>query len=495
MLLFSTVLDVDGSLTKDAFVRLVIEWNQTSSYASNVIPGLDWTGGYDIRFGTNQLWLAFQDCPVRDILAARFEKQTADGVIWDTDYVLDRKSRKLAIRLDRSFTPEALSFDPKFSTPHFITLLIAHGYLRDDGGLPVLRTPLPVDAALFSMIAKAAAGQGQQRLPIVFVSLTAAGTEPVDVGLLAARLKGVAHVSAAARPLPEGPSEKDGTIGIYYPARAKAHRSYPYRVADGHDAFLLEMIIRSVIQYCNAQTIDPLLTWQGVSNDLLKQDLDRQQRQRLDAEKARQDAEAKATQLLGSLDQHERQFRQQALQEARQESERILGSFDDDMKRLRQLVDKLAHDNELLQYENQGIKAKLDAADALPALLMGRERDLCPGEVKDMLLSVLDDALRTSIRPRSRRADIVRDIIMSNDYQGLAAAKAEQVKTLLKNYSGMDPRLRQQLGQLGFEITEQGKHYKLRYHGDERYQLTFAKTPSDVRGGLNSALEAIKVAF
>lgn len=35
MLLFSTVLDVNETLTKEAFIQLVIEWNQNSKYESN----------------------------------------------------------------------------------------------------------------------------------------------------------------------------------------------------------------------------------------------------------------------------------------------------------------------------------------------------------------------------------------------------------------------------------------------------------------------------
>ena len=48
---------------------------------------------------------------------------------------------------------------------------------------------------------------------------------------------------------------------------------------------------------------------------------------------------------------------------------------------------------------------------------------------------------------------------------------------------------------LGFEITEEGKHYKVTYYGDGRYQTTYAKTPSDVRGGMNSAQQTINIVF
>ena len=37
MLLFSTILKIDKSLTKEAFLNLVIEWNQGSPHENNVI--------------------------------------------------------------------------------------------------------------------------------------------------------------------------------------------------------------------------------------------------------------------------------------------------------------------------------------------------------------------------------------------------------------------------------------------------------------------------
>lgn len=40
MLLYSTMLDVNDTLTKEKFIKLVIKWNQESQYKENIIPGL-----------------------------------------------------------------------------------------------------------------------------------------------------------------------------------------------------------------------------------------------------------------------------------------------------------------------------------------------------------------------------------------------------------------------------------------------------------------------
>lgn len=59
----------------------------------------------------------------------------------------------------------------------------------------------------------------------------------------------------------------------------------------------------------------------------------------------------------------------------------------------------------------------------------------------------------------------------------------------------MSGTLRQQLMDLGFVITEEGKHYRLTYYGDGRYKTTFAKTGSDHREGRNNAAVIAKNMF
>ena len=65
----------------------------------------------------------------------------------------------------------------------------------------------------------------------------------------------------------------------------------------------------------------------------------------------------------------------------------------------------------------------------------------------------------------------------------------------MTNYSGLNKKLNQELKQLGFTITEDGKHYKLTYFDDNRYTITMAKTPSDGRAGKNNVSEINKKLF
>ena len=194
MLLFSTILDINKSMTKDAFIQLVIEWNQSSSYENNIISDMVWNGERNIRYGSDGLWLDIEEYRNQNIIAVRFEKKEEDGSVWDTDYVMNFNSMKMAVRLDRSYTEDALDADPKFSTPHFITLLINHRYLKKDGNLPVLREPTFIDEDNLELITDVINGKTHYRLPIVYITRTFYDEDPVNVKELAGRLKGIAHI-------------------------------------------------------------------------------------------------------------------------------------------------------------------------------------------------------------------------------------------------------------------------------------------------------------
>lgn len=91
------------------------------------------------------------------------EEKGENGIVWDTDYTMNFNEMKMAVRLDRSFTEEALAIDSKFSTPHFITLLIERGYIKEVRNLPVLRTPTLINESNIDMLADIINGKARYR--------------------------------------------------------------------------------------------------------------------------------------------------------------------------------------------------------------------------------------------------------------------------------------------------------------------------------------------
>lgn len=499
MLLFSTLLDISNSMTKDSFIELVLEWNQGSPHESNIIKNIDWKGERNVRYGNDNLWLAIEEYSNQNIIAVRYEKKEGDGAIWDTDYVMNFNTMKMAIRLDRSYLEEALTVDSKFSTPHFITLLIDRGYIKNDGNLPVLRTPIIIDSEKVEMVADIINGKIRYRLPVVFISKTFYDEDPVNVRILAGRLKGVAHVivqqsncsNSRLKSLCDGKNEYYGAIGIYYANQAIGHRRYLYRNSIGMDTFLLEKVIRVVIQYSNSQMVEPLYTWHGVNNALLRDQLSSQKEERAQVEEERREALYELLALKADLDKTQENMQQKALENAKAEADKILDGFDEDLKRLQKQIEDLTRTNDALTYENQGLRAKMDRVDMIPILCLGDEDEFYQGEIKEMILDAIDEKLK-NLGDKTRRFDVLNDILKNNDYKKIGEQREKIIKNMFRDYKNMSNVMKQQLQELGLEVAEEGKHYRLTYFGDERYKTTIAKTGSDWREGKNIAAAILK---
>jgi hypothetical protein len=380
--------------------------------------------------------------------------------------------------------------------------LIERGYIKNDGELSVLQNPIFIDDNNLQLIVDVINGKSKYRLPVVYISKTFYDKDPVDVDRLARRLKGVAHVlvqkcNCSNMKLREQCSDKNeyyGAIGIYYPNQAVGHRRYLYRSSDGIDRILSERVIREVIQYGNRQMVDRLYTWAGVNNALLQDRLTSQEKERATAENERKLALYELLSLKADLDQKQESMKQQALEDAKTEADKILDDFEEDMRKLQEEVARLSNEVEKLEYENQGLRRKLDDNTSVPLLFMGDEDDFYQGEIKDLVLSTLIKGME-GIEQKTRRHDVLRDIIQVNDYQGSSEKRAAEVKHLLSNYTGMTPKLKHGLEAIGF-IFDESDHQKVKYYGDDRYTVIYASTPSDKgRGGKNDVRTTVKKAF
>ena len=81
MLLFSTMLNINDTLTKEDFVKLVIKWNQESPHSSNVIPNIVWNGEMNIRYVNDDRWLDINEYRNQNIIAVRYEKTDDEGLV------------------------------------------------------------------------------------------------------------------------------------------------------------------------------------------------------------------------------------------------------------------------------------------------------------------------------------------------------------------------------------------------------------------------------
>lgn len=470
MLLFSTILNIDNSLTKDEFLKLVIEWNQGSRHNDNIITNLMWDGSYNQKFGNEKVSLDFKEYRNEDILAVRYEKKLDDGVIWNTDYIMNFKESKMSIMLDRSFTEDAINVDRSFKTPVFIKLLIEKGYVLDDNNLPITMNPHWINDENYQMLVEVINGAKVYDLPIVYVLKTFLNRTPIDVGKLSYALKGVAHVfvqedvssNDLIRSFCDDKNEYNGNIGIYY--QTDMIQKKRRRVLEHFDPDVVsQSIVRDIIHYTNQQTIPYLYTWDGVLTSLFQDRFRSQKAKRAEAEKTKE------------------------------ETDEVLRVFSDEMNDLeeenKRLTSKLLdRENELEYYKNeffnrQGVNEGF--------LSSGTEKEFFQGEKRAFVLSVLSDSLG-GMSDKTRKKHIIQDIVQQNEIDDILNNRRDEIKRLLTDYKGINSKLKQELKKLGFVVSEDGTHYKLTYYNDNRYTIVMAKTPSDSRAGKNNVSEINK---
>jgi hypothetical protein len=166
------------------------------------------------------------------------------------------------------------------------------------------------------------------------------------------------------------------------------------------------------------------------------------------------------------------------------ELNQYVSAFDDDIAAKQQVIDEREQEIARLTSEIRRLTGIEQAAHG-GLVELGEEQDLYEGEVRDVIISALKDAVERVAHPGSRREHVLRDLLAANKPGGRADAMSEEIKSLLRDYRQMDAKTRTALTRLGFDLSEEGKHWKAIFQGDPRYTFTLPKTGSDHRGGLN----------
>lgn len=118
----------------------------------------------------------------------------------------------------------------------------------------------------------------------------------------------------------------------------------------------------------------------------------------------------------------------------------------------------------------------------------GEEFDVYDEEIKDLLLNIIESYFTSredAFDKNDREYKILCDIIKSNCKKNYATHIFNECKDIFNNYSSVSEKMKNDLSKIGLEIVNAGKHNKLRFIGDERFSVTFAKTTSDKRAGEN----------
>lgn len=462
MQIYSATFPVKETLTSEILIRLVIEWNQGSPH--NKISCLEWDGvNKNIKFEEGNLFLAIEEIRAYNTVAIRFHQLDQNNVIWNTDIVVNFDTHIFSIKLDRETTIDTISFVPEFKTPLIVNMLLDRGYVETDGDMPISDQPISITMDNLHVIEKVICKEVTYAMPIVYVTKSW-GRYPFRVQELSYRLRGVAHVlmeedvnvSKALRETCSGRNAHHGGVGIYYPSNSATNKIILTGKYANREKALVDRIVTIVCRYVNQQTRDKMMTWEGVQNELLK------------------------LRYASATEKREK---------AEDEVSAVYDNFGAELKEKEHTIEELNNRIMALQAENQGLRAKYEQVTEIPLLFYGVEEELYEGEIKDQVLEMLGNQLK-SVKKKTRREHILQDILECNEPTGSLNRKREEIKRILKGYTKVGDALKRELKEFGFVITKDGGHYKLAYKGDSRYMFTMAASGSDSQhGGGNLASE------
>ena len=464
MQIYSAIFPIKESLTQDELIKLVIEWNQRSPH--NKITNLNWDGkNQNVKFEEENLSLAIEEIRTYNTIAIRFHQFDENNIIWNTDIVVNFNTHIFSIKLDREATADTIVFVPKFKTPVLVNMLLDRGYVGSDNDMPISDKALLITKENCKIVEDIICKKVVYSMPVVYVTKSW-GKYPVRVQELAYRLRGVAHIlmendANVSKILKEGccgMNAHHGSIGIYYPSSSALHKIIATTKYEGQEKKLMDRVINIVCRYVNQQARDKMMTWEGIQNELLKL-------RYASATEKKVKAESEVTE--------------------------VYDNFSSELEEKERTIEELNNRIMALQAENQGLRAKYEQVTEVPLLYYGVEDELYDGEIKDQILEMLENQLNC-VKKKTRKADILQDILENNEGTGVLSKKKAEIKGILKGYTKVGDSLKRNLKEFGFTITKDGGHYKLMYK-DSRYLFTMAASGSDSQhGGGNLSSEIIR---
>jgi hypothetical protein len=301
------------------------------------------------------------------------------------------------------------------------------------------------------------------RLPIVYVSRYHTGFTSVITERLGRKLCGLAHLvvepnrnfSNKLRRFVNGQNVYGGAVAVYWPSDGGVsiyRKSSDEPVGGFEDSIFSEL----------SELISQRMPLRKCSTEALREAKNKQLIERLKSEDS-----ADISAYIEAFDQE-------------------LRAKDDEIHSLKREVIRL-----------EGVSRSIRARNPVQGGIhidTGGEEDFFDNELLWIILDAIQQQ-REMVTNDSRRFHILESILNQPLPDKLSENLAAKVKELLRSYREMTPKIRTGLIDLGFSISDQGKHIKLIYQSDERYTFTLPKSGSDNRGGLNAALDLSRLFF
>ena len=383
MITYTTKFPVNDLLTKEEFIKTVIKWNHGSPH--DKIDGVEWDGeSHTLKWEQDKISLEFQEVDTDKIIASRLRKEDEHG-IWTTDFVLNTEKKYLSVSVAMVTTEFTTDFAPTFYPPYFVKLIVYSGYSGEDATLHVSQKA-HLASNCEELLQKVCDKEVKMALPIVYITRGKEST----VDNLAFKLQGVAHVIYESddyrqklRVTIDDENGYENKAIIFYPSSWKQ-----VDIIDCTEKaidYIEKCIVNAVYSYMIQRVRKDVDTWDGILNEQLH---------------------LKNIKLLKSKETVE------------EENDYLYEEFGDQLKKLEDTNARQNNEIQRLTAEVQGLRMKFSEQSHVPIIVAGEEKDLYEGEIKEIILEILEE-YKKSCYEGSRRQHIIDDILQCNEYNHL----------------------------------------------------------------------------
>ena len=467
MLSFATEFPVNHEHQSASFLDAVGAWILGSPH-TRLLPedlvGIHNPGEWSAHKGNERVDVLSVSSSGSDAAAAKYTRSDSD-LEWVTTITFSRGAADswVAIRVSCESSHPAVRLPPAKKPVVVRTLMGALGG-APDGMLGLAGVPHRLEQVDVDTAAQLISGRAGCRLPIVYVSSGFDAGHLVDADRLANDLAGMAHVviepnrAFSLRLKPEVGSENvyGGTVGVYWPDGAGRRSFFIGREFESPEEIQRAISEEIRTALTNRRPLDRC-TWAAVQQQVSRRAFE-------------------ALQATGS-----------------QEVDKYIQEFDKELLARDQRLADAEREIGRLRAEVRKYESRSPIGSGL-ALRTGPEQDLYPGEMGTLVRDAIQDAA-SRVGDDSRRKHVLSAILLANAASDETGRLREELKDILRGSTTIDARVRRGLEKLGFEISEDGKHFKLVFQGDDRYIFTLAKSGSDYRGGLNAASDIARLLF
>lgn len=179
----------------------------------------------------------------------------------------------------------------------------------------------------------------------------------------------------------------------------------------------------------------------------------------------------------------------------------IVNEYQTENESLKAEVQTLKDEVMELRIEKQKLQGKVMSRDISitsiqdrKLIIYGKEKDLYPGEQRDIILEYLKEAMK-SADIYTRKYAVLKSVIEANPENGTRSKMKEKLKEIFKDFTGcsrISAQKARELKELGFELEFKDHHASLFLKKDNRYRVSVACTPSDNRS-LNTVSDIARV--